>query len=130
MTPHTPTSIAPSTPQPDDTVYIVLEDFGALGLAYRETDPDHADLESVIDDLIRGEFDCPVKVVAFNLIEGWAKDVSVDISRAICTLAQYADSSLTAGVCGFLDQYSPTDGMTEGGENQIAACRLLDRHAR
>ena len=38
----------------DQTVYIVLEDFGRLGRAYRETDAERADLETVISDLISG----------------------------------------------------------------------------
>lgn len=74
-------SIAPGTSKSDETVYIVLEDYGDLGCAYRETDPTHASRENVIEDLIRGEFDRPIRVIAFNIAEGWAKDVSSDIGR-------------------------------------------------
>ena len=44
----------------DQTVYIVLEDFGRLGRAYRETDAERADLETVISDLISGQYGNPV----------------------------------------------------------------------
>lgn len=43
----------------DQTVYIVLEDFGRLGRAYRETDEDRADLETVISDLLSGQYSNP-----------------------------------------------------------------------
>ena len=38
----------------DQNVYIVLDDFGRNGRAYRETDVERADLEAVIMDLLEG----------------------------------------------------------------------------
>jgi hypothetical protein len=43
----------------DQTVYLVLDDFGRLGRAYPETDPERADLETVIADLMSGQFSQP-----------------------------------------------------------------------
>lgn len=37
----------------DGTVYLVLDDFGEFGRAYRETDAAQADLKTVIADLVR-----------------------------------------------------------------------------
>jgi hypothetical protein len=54
------------------TVHIVLEDFGKLGRAYRETDEARADLRSLIEDMLSGEFTRPMRVGAFNTDEGWA----------------------------------------------------------
>src|SRR5262245_24040664 len=65
---------------PSETVYVVLDDFGKHGRAYRETDEKRADLESLIEDFLSGEFSNPVRVVAFNTTEGWARDVSEDIA--------------------------------------------------
>ena len=48
----------------DQDVYLVLDDFGGqLGLAWRETDPSDAKLETVITDLMTGEYKNPVRVV-------------------------------------------------------------------
>jgi hypothetical protein len=72
------------------TVYLVLDSFGAIGTAYRETDIVRTDLETVIADLISGEFNDPVRVVAFNTLEHWADDVSRQIAEQIqerCDLA-------------------------------------------
>jgi hypothetical protein len=37
----------------DQNVYIVVDDFGGLGRAYRETDVERVDLEEVIMDMAR-----------------------------------------------------------------------------
>jgi hypothetical protein len=53
----------------DQNVYIVVDDFGRKGRAYRETDVETADLETTITDLMAGEFSNPIRVVAFNTAE-------------------------------------------------------------
>jgi len=70
-------SIVPHGPERD--VYIVLEDFGPFGRAWRETDAERADRDSVIRDLVAGECQ-PVRIVAFNVAEGWCRDVTTDIA--------------------------------------------------
>ena len=75
---------APSlVPHFDVTVHVVLDDFGKAGRAYRETDEREAGLESVIDDLLTGQYQNPVRVVAFNTAEGWSRDVSEDVAREV-----------------------------------------------
>jgi hypothetical protein len=77
-------SIVPIVPYgADQTVYLVVDCFGRLGTAYRETDIERSDLETVITDLMSGQFNDPVRVVAFNTLEHWAQDVSKDIAREI-----------------------------------------------
>ena len=63
-------SIVPMVPYgADQTVYLVVDSFGRLGTAYRETDIERTDLETVITDLMSGQFNDPVRVVAFNTLE-------------------------------------------------------------
>jgi hypothetical protein len=52
----------------DQTVYLVVDCFGRLGTAYRETDIERTDLETVITDLMSGQFNDPLRVVAFNTL--------------------------------------------------------------
>jgi hypothetical protein len=56
----------------DGTVYLVLDDFGELGSAYRVTDAAKADLTTVVADLLSGQYRHPLRVVVFNTAEGWA----------------------------------------------------------
>ncbi|MGY4502085.1 hypothetical protein ACVWYH_006042 [Bradyrhizobium sp. GM24.11] len=68
----------------DRDVYLVLEDFGVrAGCAWRETDEQDADRETVIRDLISGQYAYPVRIVAFNAIEGWSRDATEDIADAL-----------------------------------------------
>ena len=60
----------------DQTVYLVAEDFGKLGRAWREADYEATDLETVIQDLLSGQYNNPFRVVAFNTAERWSEDVS------------------------------------------------------
>jgi hypothetical protein len=76
-------------PDPDQTVYLVLEDFGSRGRAWCETDAEASDLETVITYLLEGQYRNPVRVVGFNAAEGWARDVSADVAdelRGRCRL--------------------------------------------
>ena len=69
----------------DETVYLVVDSFGANATVYRETEIEKSDLETIVSDLISGQFNNPVRVVAFNTLEHWAEDVSSDISAEIET---------------------------------------------
>ena len=50
----------------EQTVCLVLNDFGQYGRAYSETSEERSDLETIIADLMSGQYDRPVRVVAFN----------------------------------------------------------------
>ena len=79
--PHWTPSIIPS--DNDQTVYLVAEDFGKLGRAWREADYEATDLETVIQDLLSGQYDDPIRVVAFNTEERWSEDVSEDVAHEL-----------------------------------------------
>lgn len=70
----------------DQTVYLVADDFGKNGRAWRE-----ADLETVIQDLLGGQYKSPIRVIAFNTAERWSEDVSEDVAHELrrrCDLQQ------------------------------------------
>jgi hypothetical protein len=64
----------------DQDTYLVLDEFGRIGCSWRETDAERADRETLIRDLLDGQYSKPVRIVAFNTTEGWARDVTVDIA--------------------------------------------------
>ena len=49
---------------------------GGIGRAWRETESSQAGREPTLNDLYSGQFNDPVRVVAFNTREGWSRDVS------------------------------------------------------
>jgi hypothetical protein len=67
----------------DQTVYFVIDRFGKFSSVHRETEVERTDLETVITDLMSGQFNDPIRVVAFNTLEHWSEDVSNDIALEI-----------------------------------------------
>ena len=63
---RTSPSIAPHGP--DQVSYLALDDFGpsSIGRAWRETGEEGADRETLIRDFLAGEYNNPVRIVAFN----------------------------------------------------------------
>jgi hypothetical protein len=64
---------------PDDTnrdVYLVLDDFGLLGRAWRETDKAGTSRATLVRNLLDGQCEGPVRIVALNTAEGWSRDAA------------------------------------------------------
>jgi len=76
-------SIVPIGDDPNVTVYLVVDDFGRHGRSWREADVETTDLETVIQDLMTGQYNNPVRVVSFNTAEGWWRDVSADVAQEV-----------------------------------------------
>ena len=60
-----------------------MSDFGRRGRAYCETDVEATDLETVIQDLLDGQYSNPVRVVSFNTADGWSRDISTDVAEEL-----------------------------------------------
>jgi hypothetical protein len=68
----------------DQDVYLVLDDFGGrIGQAWRETNADATRLETVVADLLDGQFSNPVRIIGFNTAEGWSRDVSENVAHEL-----------------------------------------------
>jgi hypothetical protein len=67
----------------DQNVYLVVDDFGRNGRVYREADVETTDLETVILDLLEGQYKNPFRVVAFNTAEELSQDVSADVAHEL-----------------------------------------------
>jgi hypothetical protein len=103
-------SAASLVPNFDVAVHIVLDDFGKHGRAYRETDEATASFEDVVSDLLSGQFSNPMRVVAFNTAEGWSRDVSEDVARAVAQRAADEDRKLDPSTERFISRHVG-DGM-------------------
>jgi hypothetical protein len=52
------------------------------GAAFRETD-EGIDYHTLINDLLTGQYDQVLRVVAFNPAEGWSRDASEDVASEL-----------------------------------------------
>jgi hypothetical protein len=98
--PHSPSIIPDAV---DRDVYLVLDDFGALGRSWREVDEANTDRETAVTALMDGQYSNPVRVVAFNTAEGWSRDVSEDIADELLLRFGWADEDVPAGLHNFID---------------------------
>ena len=77
---HTPRSPSLVPEETHRDVYLVLDEFGHRGRAWREADEAGRDRETLIRDLIEDQYENPVRIVASNTAEGWSRDVTIDIA--------------------------------------------------
>jgi hypothetical protein len=98
---HWTPSIVPG--DEDRDVCLVVNDFGRRGRAYCETDVEAADLETVIRDLLDGQYWHPVRVVSFNTGEGWSRDISADVAEELRRRCDLRD--IPSNILDFIERY-------------------------
>jgi hypothetical protein len=96
-------SIVPNSD--DQNVYLVVDDFGRNGRAWREADIEATDLETVILDMLGGQYKNPVRVVGFNTAEGWSQDVSADVAQELRQRCDLQMRDIPLGLQDFVDRY-------------------------
>ncbi|WP_333939036.1 hypothetical protein [Bradyrhizobium sp. CCBAU 11386] len=81
--------------------FLVLEDFRD-GAAFRETD-EGIDHSTVIGNLLAGQYDRVLRVVAFNPVEGWSREASEDIARELERRIAAEDHVISDGLKDFIE---------------------------
>jgi hypothetical protein len=93
----------------DQNVYLVVDDFGRNGWAFRETDVDTADLETVILDLLEDQYKDPTLVVAFNTSEAWSQDASEDFALELRRRCDLQMCEVLPGIGDLVDRRAGPD---------------------
>jgi hypothetical protein len=102
--------MSPVSLVPEQDLHFVLCDFGRSGQAYVETDPTEADASTIVRNLLQGQYDHPVRVLALNVEEGWVQDVSEIVAAKVQEVARREEQGLTAGTRAFIEAHcDPTD---------------------
>jgi len=89
----------------DVAVYLVVNDSGCIVRAFVETDVAEADRETVIRDFLSGQYSNARRVVAFNIAEGWSRDVSEEIAWEVIDRTFDADDTLSENTKRFIDRF-------------------------
>jgi hypothetical protein len=89
----------------DQNVYLVVDDLGRLGRVWREAAEETADLETVILDLLEGQYKNPVRVVSFNTAEKWSQDVSGDVAQELRRRCDLQLRDIPFYLQDFVDRY-------------------------
>jgi predicted DNA-binding ribbon-helix-helix protein len=93
----------PLVPLPEGDVLLVLCEFSKTGAAYIETNPADANEDAVVRNMLGAHYDRPLRVIAINVGEGWARDVSKKIAGAVLEAAKRDDRDLPRGTRAFVE---------------------------
>ena len=81
-------------------VYLVLDDFGD---GCDETDVADTDRPTLIRNLLEGLYFAPVRIVAFNIAEGWSRDVSDKIAAELACADR---GEMLPSIAGFIADHA------------------------
>jgi hypothetical protein len=93
----------------DQAVYLIIDRFDEVGSACRETEAERSDLETVITDLMSGQFNDPVRVVAFNTLEHWVQNISAEIALEIQTRCDIDGDDVPEPIRDFVGRHTGPD---------------------
>lgn len=86
-------------------IYKVEDDLGELGRIWPEADSEVTDFETVVTDLLTGQYRSPVRVIAFNVAEGWSRDVSTEIAHELRHRCDLQQRDIPFFLQNFCDRY-------------------------
>src|SRR5258708_39544549 len=84
----------------DRDTCLVVNDFGRRGRAWCETDVEATDLETVIQDLLDGQYSNPVRVVSFN-----TADISSDVAAELRRRCDLQMHDIPFNILDFIERY-------------------------
>jgi hypothetical protein len=96
-------------PTDDQSIYLVLDDFGRHGRAWRETDVEATDLETIIKGMLEGQYSNPVRIVGFNTAEGWSRDVSEDVAHEVRHRCDRQGTDVPVNLESFMERHENRD---------------------
>lgn len=85
----------------DQTLYIVSDRVSGA----KETGVERNDLEATIRDLFAGCFSDPVRIVCFNTLEHWTRDISAEVAAEIQSRCDIDGLDLPDHLRDFVESY-------------------------
>lgn len=99
-------SIVPGSPE---DFFIVLNHFGILGDAFVETDISRANYDTIVSDLVSGQYSSPLRVIMFNPDTNRSDDVSHAVALEVQRRLDLADRPVPPELEDFLDRHIGPD---------------------
>jgi hypothetical protein len=93
----------------DQDVYLVVDDLGRLGRVWREADVEATGFETVVTDLLDGQYKNPIGVFSFNPAEGWSRDVSEDVARELRRRCDLQLRGVPSSIQDFVERHEAPD---------------------
>jgi hypothetical protein len=84
---------------------LVIDDLGYFSQLFREADVEATSFETVVMDLLEGQYSNPVRVVSFNTGEGWSRDISADVAAEVRKRCDLRRDEPPNGIQDFLERH-------------------------
>jgi hypothetical protein len=66
----------------------------------------NADLETVIIDLLDGQYKNPIRVIGLNTAEGWSQNVSADVADELCRRCDLQLRDVPSSISDFVERHA------------------------
>lgn len=111
----------------DETIYVVVDRSGQRDGADRETEVERPDIETILTELMSGRFNDPLRVIAFNTLEHWAKDISAEIAAEIRVRCDIEGEEIPEYLRDFAASFAepPRSKGTPGSRNEASRIRSI-----
>ena len=83
---------------------------GRLGRVWCEASVEATDLETVIQDLLEGQYYNPIGVFGFNPWEGWSRDVSADVAQELRRRCDLQLRDVPSNIQDFVERHENRGG--------------------
>jgi hypothetical protein len=93
----------------DQDVYLGMDNLGALGRVWREADVEATGFETVVTDLLEGQYKRPIGIFCFNPAEGWSRDASEDVARELRRRCDLQLREVSSGIREFIESHEERD---------------------
>ena len=90
----------------DQTIYVVVDAIAPAGHDGQERRVEVEDFETLVEAFIAGRFRDPLRVLAFNTLEHWSKDLSSDVAREIQTRCDIEGVAAPEHLREFLERHA------------------------
>ena len=86
----------------DQTIFVVIDRLDEA----TEIRVERSDLDSAIGEMVKGCFNDPIKVISFNTLEHWMKDISTDVAGEIQARCDIDGVTLPDYLSDFVESHS------------------------
>jgi hypothetical protein len=87
-------------------------DLDHWGRVWTEADSGSTDIETLLTDMLAGQHRNPVRVIAFNVAEGWSRDASEDVARELRWRLDLDRTDAPSSIQGFLERHEESRQLT------------------
>lgn len=89
----------------DHDFCLIINDYGAYGLAFPETALPSATFEEAVNDIFHAQIENALAVIQFNPVEGLSRDITQDIAHRVAELVRQNGDRPSPSVRRFLDRH-------------------------